>query len=110
MLIAIGGAPGRGASARAAHGRAQHAALVARPLERQGPPRSPVGAQQSAEVWMVTALIGVTTHSSSMRPCKNPGNALAGKDSCTETGYDRSWEASHERRIGTTCFACMACR
>ena len=41
---------------------------------------------------------------------KNPGFTERGKDSCTETGYDRSWDASHERRIGTTCFACMACR
>jgi hypothetical protein len=64
----------------------------------------------SAEVWMVTALIGVTAHSSSLRPCKKPGFTEQRKDSCTETGYDRSWDASHERRIGTTCFACMACR
>jgi hypothetical protein len=41
---------------------------------------------------------------------KNPGFTPRRKDSCTETGYDRSWDASHERRIGTTCFACMACR
>jgi hypothetical protein len=60
---------------------------------------------------MVTALIDVTAHSSSMgEPCKNPGFTQRRRDSCTETGYDRSWDASHERRIGTTCFACMACR
>ncbi len=34
----------------------------------------------------------------------------AGLDSRTRTGHDRSWETNHERRIGTTCFACMACK
>jgi hypothetical protein len=34
---------------------------------------------------MVTALIGVTAHSSSMgEPCKNPGFTERRKNSCTE--------------------------
>jgi hypothetical protein len=64
----------------------------------------------SAEAWMVTALIGVTAHSSSMQTVQESGFHRAGEGFLHGTGYDRSWDASHERRIGTTCFACMACR
>ena len=58
---------------------------------------------------MVTALIGVTVHSSSMGAVQESGLDLrGGRILARKTGYDRSWDANHERRIGTTYLACMA--
>jgi hypothetical protein len=63
----------------------------------------------STKVWMVTALIGVTAHSSSMGDRARIQTSPTGRRILArKTGYDRSWDANHERRIGITCLACMA--
>jgi hypothetical protein len=53
--------------------------------------------------------IGVTSHWPSMGERARIQASPSGvRILARKTGYDRSWDANHERRSGTTCFACMA--